>query len=962
MASTSNSAKKNLIVYKASAGSGKTFTLVSEYLALAIGRSLYFGSTTGKAATYFDKILAITFTNKATSEMKMRILNTLYNISHKQEAANAYIRKIVELTGGNFTDEDITKGAAAVLSNILHNYDRFDVKTIDSFYHNIVSNIAFMIGYHSNLEVYLEDNEAINEAVDNIVNGMVFGDDNKKEACLNLLSKYIDHHIEEESSWDFRRGMKKFGQNICKEIYMMNSEQINEFFKNGNNAKSYISKLRGLKRKYENTITMLADEFLKAMEINGVGFGDIKNGKNLEKYIIATRNNADTSKTKTGSNYSSSPEYWLFAKSRKQHNPETDSIIESTLFPIFKNLENSKKKLIYEINSIDLTLANINDLQMLSMIDEEVKRESKESNRILLSKSQELIRDEIKSTDDISFVFEQAGKRYRHIMLDEAQDTSRMQWENLRMFLLNIIANIDGRSIVVGDIKQSIYRWRNSDWTILANLDSKDGKNHFNNRIEINTLEHNYRSECNIVKFNNEFFKTAAKLTNDKAVKYCGNMKMPINSLYDDVVQLTNKKGGLGYIQIDCISQKNNDKDTAEDIRLEILAENIKELHAEGLPYSQMAILVRRNADLKSISDYAEEHNLPFKISTNEAYGITNARSVKIIIAAIKYINGYVTGSEDNISKTYLIREWQNINIQENVLSQGHYNEISTQSQNKEYKEFDYMAEEPTEQRLPERFIEEFDYLSRLPVYELCLELIDILGIEKLKEESAYIYTFIDYINNYSQKNSYDINKFIEDWETEAEKQKISATDIEGIRAMTIHSAKGLEFHTVFIPYCDWLFIPNNSGKLIWCSPTEEPIGELSLIPVDYKAKNAESIYAADYEKENYNIIIDNFNTLYVAFTRAKANLYLELVKPTETENLSSERISNTIVETIQDTDFCNNIKFTRKNFTNKDSEKYENAERQCFGEKNISYKTTNSNESEHFSMQGEPIEVPFQK
>lgn len=176
MASTSNSAKKNLIVYKASAGSGKTFTLVSEYLALAIGRSLYFGSTTGKAATYFDKILAITFTNKATSEMKMRILNTLYNISHKQEAANAYIRKIVELTGGNFTDEDITKGAAAVLSNILHNYDRFDVKTIDSFYQNIVSNIAFMIGYHSNLEVYLEDNEAINEAVDNIVNGMAFGD------------------------------------------------------------------------------------------------------------------------------------------------------------------------------------------------------------------------------------------------------------------------------------------------------------------------------------------------------------------------------------------------------------------------------------------------------------------------------------------------------------------------------------------------------------------------------------------------------------------------------------------------------------------------------------------------------------------------------------------------------------------------------------------------------------------
>ena len=207
--------KKNLIIYRASAGSGKTFTLVSEYLALAIkGYLCNNNDFNDKVNSSFSKILAITFTNKATSEMKIRILNTLYDIAHNQTEGNGYINKIKELLDNKFSEKEIVSGAKKVLYGILHNYDSFNIKTIDAFYQGIVNNIAIMVGFNSSLEVYLDDSEAISNAVDNIINGVALVNSKKKEHYLYLLNQYIENHIEEEASWDFRRELKKFGENM----------------------------------------------------------------------------------------------------------------------------------------------------------------------------------------------------------------------------------------------------------------------------------------------------------------------------------------------------------------------------------------------------------------------------------------------------------------------------------------------------------------------------------------------------------------------------------------------------------------------------------------------------------------------------------------------------------------------------------------------------------------------------
>ena len=258
---------------------------------------------------------------------------------------------------------------------------------------------------------------------------------------------------------------------------------------------------------------------------------------------------------------------------------------------------------------------------------------------------------------------------------------------------------------------------------------------------------------------------------------------------------------------------------------------------------------------------------------------------------------------------------------------------------------------------LPSCFVDEITYLSRLPISQLVMTLIDVLEIKKLKSESAYIYTFLDYVDNYSQNNAYDIEKFLEDWEVEADGQKISITETDGITAMTVHSAKGLEFDTVFVPFCDWKFIPNKNS-LLWCSPEEEPYNEAPLLPIEYRLKSAESIYANDYYKENFNILVDNLNMLYVAFTRAKTNLMVEIAEPSFVDKISNERISNVITETLNDENFNKCLKMSTKKIEMEDDV---SLVRKSYGKISpINSEQVSLNKAEHFSMIGKNIDVAF--
>ena len=367
-----------------------------------------------------------------------------------------------------------------------------------------------------------------------------------------------------------------------------------------------------------------------------------------------------------------------------------------------------------------------------------------------------------------------------------------------------------------------------------------------------------------------------------------------------------------------------------------------------------MAILVRKNSELTIITDYFKENEIPIKINTNEAYSVANAVSVKIIIAAIKIINGYINGIEETLCATFLAYQYQNLLLGEKFDRQLFYNCMlnAKQEENAIDSVYSYII-----RMLPSCFVDEITYLSRLPISQLVMTLIDVLEIKKLKSESAYIYTFLDYVDNYSQNNAYDIGKFLEDWEVEADGQKISITETDGITAMTVHSAKGLEFDTVFVPFCDWKFIPNKNS-LLWCSPEEEPYNEAPLLPIEYRLKSAESIYANDYYKENFNILVDNLNMLYVAFTRAKTNLMVEIAEPSFVDKISNERISNVITETLNDESFNKCLKMSTKKIEIDDDV---NLVRKSYGKINpINSEQVSLNKAEHFSMIGKNIDVAF--
>ena len=335
----------NLKIYRASAGSGKTFTLVSEYIAIAI--SSYVGTSA------FANILAITFTNKATGEMKMRILNTLWYIKNRLRQGNSYVQKIGEILGGKLSEEEIRERCGITLNYILNNYDFFDVKTIDSFFQGIIGDIAAMIGYDSNLEVFLNDDEMVDFAVENIVAEAAEG---KNRILTNLLKDYIEKNLEENSSWDFRRALKRFGLNVCRETYMRNEKEINKVFGDSKTFSEIYDRLAEEKKKTENLISHLADSLT-------IDYEKFSKGKYVANYVakalVCECNGMNKSVTA----------FYNGDYGKTKASLEDIDVWHSQ----FVAFEKDRARLFRRLNSAVLTLENLNEMRMLEAIDSEVK-------------------------------------------------------------------------------------------------------------------------------------------------------------------------------------------------------------------------------------------------------------------------------------------------------------------------------------------------------------------------------------------------------------------------------------------------------------------------------------------------------------------------------------------------------------------------------------------------------------
>lgn len=817
-----------LLVYKASAGSGKTFTLAVQYIRQLI-----------EDPYSYRRILAVTFTNKATTEMKERILSQLYGIATSLKSSDGYLKEIMKTS--NKSVDEIRKAADTALKNIIHDYSRFRIETIDSFFQSVMRNLARELELGANMTIELNNGDVLSDAVDSMIEKL-----DRMSPTLYWLLEYIEERIADDKRWNVSSEIKGFGRNIFDEAYIEKGVALREKLKDSKFIPQYRKKLQEKRESILDTMKGFNEHFQEILNANGLTPTDLKNGaRGIGSYFnkIASGKLSNDVRNSTVEKCLEGAENWTTKTS-----PYKDTIISlanQVLIQVLNDAESTRMSSNKVLNSCDMSLRYLNNLQLLMRIDSEVREQNLNHNRFLLSDTNALLHSIIRE-GDASFVYEKIGTTIDTVMIDEFQDTSRMQWENFHLLLEESLAQKEG-SMIVGDIKQSIYRWRNGDWKILAGLD-KDRSFRLNSK----TLDTNWRSEANIIAFNNDIFTSACKVLNERYKADEGEDCTQLLDAYSDVRQKTSKDTKEGYIKLSFL--KNSEEHPYTDTTMELLAEEVDSLVKKGVRVNDIAILVRKNKSIPAIADYFDK-NTPYRVVSDEAFRLDASLAVCMLIDGLRYISE----PTDRIACARLAVAYQKEILKKDV----DYNTVLLNS---------------VEDYLPAEFRLMLPEMSLMPLYELLEKLFVIFRMDMIEEQDAYLCAFYDAVTEYMQNNSSELTSFLTYWNDTLYAKTIPSGEISGIRILSIHKSKGLEYHTVLLPFCDWKMENETFNHMLWCRINEadadkEPFCELDLTPVNYSSAMAESYFSDSYREERLQLWVDNLNLLYVAFTRACKNL-----------------------------------------------------------------------------------------
>ena len=831
--------EKALTVYKASAGSGKTFTLASEYITLVV-----------KNPQDYKKILAVTFTNKATQEMKTRILSQLYGIAHKLPDSQAYYEQVSQKTG--FPEQTIRENAAEALSLLTHHYNEFRVQTIDAFFQSVLRNLARELNLTANLRIDLNDEQVEAQAVDELINSLEEG-----EEVLSWIRDYIDKNIEDDKGWNVIGQIKDFGKNIFKDFYKEHKAELDNRFREESFFDDFITDLRKRRAHTLKNLNDQAKQMLQKIREANVDDPSLFNNKSRGIYPYIVKLAKGTPSDNDAPNYVNTcienATKWPAGSCSADKKATIIELASASLCNDLKLLEKYRIEGWKEYQSCNLVLKHLSQLRLLHAISEAVDEINKDTNRFMLSNTQSLLSTLMKDSDT-PFVFEKMGAYLKHIMIDEFQDTSTIQWNNFRKLLDNCMAQIESHNLIVGDVKQSIYRWRQGDWKLLNNIEHNFSKE----QIKIEPLDTNYRSEENIIRFNNAFFtqavvQTVKELESDK-IKGASQLI----EAYKEIEQKPRKDNGKGCVRIKLFRY---DKAISAEYKENILNElidNVRQLLEHGYKQKDIAILARSKTVIPDIVDkFQSEFGTDVSLVSDEAFQLDASLAVNVIIAALRLL----THPDDKLTESKLVKLYQ----QQVMQTDKDNNALFVDRGNIELKSF-----------LPSGYVDKFESLLRLSLVDLVDEIYSLFNLGSLEGQSAYVCTFYDTLNEYLRDHPADIDDFIEEWEDTLSSNTIQSDEVDGIRLITIHKSKGLEYDNVLIPFCDW-DLEKTNGNTIWCpgDNKEKPYGELPLIPIDFSKKMLGTVFEDDYKEEHLQNTVDNMNLLYVAFTRAGKNLFI---------------------------------------------------------------------------------------
>lgn len=805
-----------LTVFKASAGSGKTFTLAIQYIKL-----LVLASEGGEYA----RILAVTFTNKATTEMKDRILCQLYGIGQGLPSSNDYYEALcrsIQSDGIEVpSEEELRSRCRRALHQILHDYNRFRVQTIDAFFQSVLRGLAHELGLTANLQVEIGDKEVLSKAVDRIFDRLQ--DD---EVLLDWVMSLVEDQIMNNQRWDVTNSVKAFGSTIFNEDYLMRGDKLRALLTDDKALRQVISQISQLQNQARSAAIQLGNELAGTLASLSVDYTDFSNGSDLGKLASKLQAGDMTINISNRIHKFANDPLTLVKMSDRRRRPD---LIEAAdqVADVLSHIVDTFDKLQYTYNSAYQTQAHIKLLRLLADIDREVTSINSETSRFNLAKTPILLRRMI-GESDAPFIFEKIGAQLKNVMIDEFQDTSRLQWQNFRTLLLESFAK-GGSNLLVGDVKQSIYRWRGGDWHMLANIEHT-----VEPAPRIETLDTNYRSFRQVIEFNNEFFLAAVPELDNVSAAEVALIDEPFSfaSAYADVKQkIPANRTSSGFVRISVQSAKEfESREAREAAVINDMMQQIRLLHDSGLPYDKMTILVRFKDEAKTIIEaFSKVNDMP-SIVSDEAFYYSSSSAVVALITALRLLDT----PNDPVATYYLM------NLCLEVM--------------------------PLDEQLKE-----------LPLYDLLETLYQRLNLDQIPGQDTYVMGFFDAVMDFVHQETSDIRSFLRYWDEKLNQESIPAGQVDGIRIITIHKSKGLEFHTVLMPFCTWDFDSDRRAKhksFIWCTPDEEPYAQLQLVPVTLSKMSTNSIFASPYAREHLYKRLDEFNALYVGFTRARCNLY----------------------------------------------------------------------------------------
>lgn len=844
-----------LTIYQASAGAGKTHLLTGQYLKLIFS-----------APMAFRHVLAVTFTNKATDEMKSRIIAELYNLALGNDSD---FRTLLSETY-HLDSFALTQRAKGILMAALHDYSSFNISTIDRFIQQVTRAFARDLGLQGSYEIEMDQTKVLGEVVDRLIASL---DQPGRKILLDWLLRFADDKIENGGGWQLRADILALSYELLSEVFQMARGQISKVFEDKRQMTEFQEEQMKIIRSTEARLQQMGQAALDTLKLYGLTPDNFKGGKRSQLQFFRKWAEGEWKEPSAA---------LAFLRERpgdfitKTTDKDTRLRIEQAIQDEFGRRVEEALDFYAGLDtywSAKESMRYFYVFGILMDLDHELVAYRDEKNILLISDATELLSRLVEERMG-PFVYEKIGTRVDHYMFDEFQDTSSLQWNDFYPLVTESLAS-GNENLVVGDVKQSIYRFRNADWELLDHRLWDQLSSRFARK---ETLAQNWRSGRHIVEFNNGFFEAAAdrlqtlfnketdqSILGEEEKEY---FRHAIQKVYSGCQQQVpeNRMGKWGHVAIHLVEE---DKDAGQDWEANVLRQlptTIERLLRAGYAPSDIAILVRTNREAAEVVDAllqtseGDESNMRrFNVVSDDALFIGRSPVVQFLVALLRYMRR----PTDRRLERLVAVAYQTLTGQF-----GHS-----------------LAPD-----LSERLRTLVAPLAGCSLYEQVEELARHFEALIPASEHIFLQAFLDMALEFGERQGADLSLFLDWWTTSGARKTIAAPEgQDAVRVLTIHKSKGLGFRATIIPFADWdLDHSPMKSVVLWAKPQSERYERIPALPVRYGKALGKTCYAYSYFEEKARALIDNLNLLYVAFTRCKDELIVFC--PAPREGAASER------------------------------------------------------------------------